>query len=132
MPAGWLLCDGSEVPRTTFAGLFSVLGGTWGIGDGINTFNLPDLQGRAAIGSGTGSGLSERLIGDLGGQETHQLTVDEMPSHSHTIGFTQGDQNGGIGVRFLGGGGPSTSSAGGDQPHNNLQPFAVVHGIIKH
>lgn len=131
-PAGWLLCDGSEVSRTTFAELFAVLAGTWGIGDGLTTFNLPDLRGRSAVGSGGGPGLSERLVGELGGAESHQLSIDEMPAHNHTMGFTRGDQNGGQGVRFLGGaGGPSTSTTGGDQPHNNMSPFTVVHFIIK-
>ena len=132
-PAGWLLCDGSEISRTTYADLFAVLGGTWGPGDGQTTFALPDLQGRVALGSGAGTDLSSRAIGELGGEESHLLTVDEMPSHRHTIGFTRGDQNGGIGARFIGGsGGANTSAEGGDQPHNNLPPFTVVHYIIKY
>lgn len=133
LPSGWLLCDGSAVSRTTFAALFAVLGGTWGIGDGLTTFNLPDLQGRVPLGSGAGAGLSPRTITDQGGEETHLLTVAEMPSHRHTFGFSTGDQNGGIGVRFLNSGsGVSTSAEGGDQPHNNMQPFTVVHYIVKH
>jgi microcystin-dependent protein len=132
-PSGWLLCDGSEVSRTEFAELFGVLGGTWGIGDGLTTFNLPDLRGRVAIGSGVAPDLTSRTIGDQGGEEEHLLTVDEMPSHSHTLGFTTGDQNGGIGVRFLGGsGGAATSAAGGDQAHNNMPPFTVLHYIVKY
>ena len=53
-PTGFLLCDGSAVSRTTYAGLFSLIGTTYGAGDGSTTFNVPDLRGRFAIGAGTG------------------------------------------------------------------------------
>ena len=61
-PAGFLLCDGSAVSRTTYADLFAALGTTWGAGDGSTTFNLPDLRGRSALGAGTGSGLTPRSL----------------------------------------------------------------------
>lgn len=80
----WLLCDGSAVSRVGYATLFKVIGETYGSGDGSTTFNLPDLRGRVAIGSGQAAGLTERIIGQAIGAETHTLTVDEMPIHSHS------------------------------------------------
>jgi microcystin-dependent protein len=78
---GWLLCDGSAVSRTTYAELFAVIGTVWGIGDGSTTFNLPDMQGRVPVGIG-GSGVTS--VGDTGGEQTHILTIAEMPNHNHT------------------------------------------------
>lgn len=53
LPAGWLLCDGSLVSRTIYAALFSVIGTTWGAGDGSTTFALPNLTNRTLVGYGT-------------------------------------------------------------------------------
>lgn len=80
VPAGFLLCDGSEIDRTTFSGLFAVIGTTYGIGNGSTTFNIPNLQQRFILGkgsSGTGSGL-----GELGGSIDHTHSV---PAHTHSI-----------------------------------------------
>ena len=78
-PGGYLLCDGSTVARSQYPLLFSVVGTTWGNGDGLTTFNLPDLRDRSVLGvSGTNS------IGSIGGSATHTMTVDQMPQHSHT------------------------------------------------
>lgn len=64
VPAGWLLCDGRAVSRSTYSALYEVLGVSNGSGDGVSTFNLPDLQGKflrgkvqidTVIGSGTAS-----------------------------------------------------------------------------
>ena len=88
VPAGYLACDGSAVSRTTYADLFAVIGTTWGSGDGSTTFNLPDLRGRTAIGSGTGtaSDATAHSLGSSGGAETHTLTPSETATknHSHT------------------------------------------------
>jgi microcystin-dependent protein len=83
-PAGWLLCDGRDVSRSTYAALFSVIGTTYGSGDNTNTFNLPDTRGRAVIGNGTGPTLTARSLGQSGGAETHTLDTTQIPSHSHT------------------------------------------------
>lgn len=84
-PTGFLLCDGSAVNRTTYAALFAAISTTWGVGDGSTTFNLPDLRGRAAIGSGTGSGLTARTVGQQAiGEETHALLSAENAAHTHT------------------------------------------------
>lgn len=82
-PAGYLLCNGEAVSRTTYAALFAVIGTTYGAGDGSTTFNLPDLRGRTAIGAGAGTGLSSRTLAATGGAETHTLTVDQLPAHNH-------------------------------------------------
>lgn len=84
-PAGWLLCDGSAVSRTTYATLFGAIGTTWGVGDGSTTFNLPDFRGRSTVGAGTGAGLSTRPLGQTGGEENHILTAAEGAIHSHTV-----------------------------------------------
>lgn len=136
-PAGWLICDGSEISRTSYAELFSAIGTIWGDGDGLTTFNLPDLRGRGPIGKGQGSGLTNRIVGDMGGEEQHTLTVNEIPPHSHDIKANDGTP------------GPyswllhnlinaqhthtrTTESTGGGQSHNNMPPYAVVNFIIKY
>src|SRR6185503_17406522 len=75
---GWLPCDGTAVSRTTYAALFSAIGTANGAGDGRTTFNVPDLRGRATIGSGSGSGLTSRALGAQVGAETHQLLSGEI------------------------------------------------------
>lgn len=88
-PDGWLLCKGQAVSRTTYADLFAVIGTTYGAGNGSTTFTLPDLQGRAAIGSGTyykeeTSEGATYTLGEADGEMEHQLSTTEMPSHTHT------------------------------------------------
>lgn len=79
-PQGYLLCDGSAVSRTDYADLFAAIGTTYGSGDGSTTFNVPDLSGRVVLG------VSQiHAIGTTGGEATHVLTEQELPSHSHTV-----------------------------------------------
>jgi microcystin-dependent protein len=85
IPIGWLLCNGALVSRSIYAALFAAIGTLYGVGDGSTTFNLPDLRGRDIIGTGTGVGLSPRALGAKGGEETHTLSVVEMPSHNHLV-----------------------------------------------
>jgi len=87
-PAGSLLCDGAQQNRNTYAALYAILGGAsspFGQGDGSTTFNTPNLLGRMILGSGQGSGLSLRNLGDTGGEENHILTLAESASHTHSI-----------------------------------------------
>lgn len=79
-PQGCLFCDGSAVSRTTYAELFSVIGTTYGEGDGETTFNVPDLSGRVVIGVS-----NSHALGTTGGSETVTLTADQMPAHSHEV-----------------------------------------------
>ena len=90
-PTGFLPCDGSAVSRTTYAALYTALGGAnspWGAGDGSSTFNLPDFRGRVGVGAGTGAGLTNRVMAATGGEELHAMSVGEMASHSHTINIS--------------------------------------------
>jgi microcystin-dependent protein len=88
-PGGWLPCSGQAVSRLTYSALFAAIGGYWGNGDGSTTFNLPDLRGRATIGSGAGAGLTNRGLGQYGGEENHTLTTNEMPWHGHGVSDPQ-------------------------------------------
>jgi microcystin-dependent protein len=94
-PTGYLLCDGSEISRATYANLFAVIGTTYGGGDGSLTFNLPDLRGRAIFGIDnmggiaasrltTAGGLSaNNTLGASAGSQTITLQITNLPSHSH-------------------------------------------------
>ena len=136
-PAGWLLCDGKEVSRTTYTELFNVIGTTYGAGDDSGTFNLPDLRGRVPVGKDSMGGISANRVNateadNLGrgdGEEKHVLTVAEMPSHNHTI-LSPGGVGGSGRGSFTAGNAP-TSYAGGDQPHNNMPPYVTLNYIIK-
>tara|TARA_R100000808_G_scaffold4228_1_gene14080 strand:+ start:1279 stop:2145 length:867 start_codon:yes stop_codon:yes gene_type:complete len=83
----WLICDGTAISRTTYSALFSLIGTTYGVGDGSNTFNVPDLRSRSPIGYNTASlsGRSTRAIAASGGEEAHQLSEGELEQHSHVI-----------------------------------------------
>lgn len=79
-PEGYLECDGSAVSRTEYPDLFSVIGTSYGAGDGSTTFNLPNLSGRVALGASQGYS-----VGVNGGEEAHSLAALELPSHIHLI-----------------------------------------------
>jgi microcystin-dependent protein len=82
-PLGWYLADGSAKSRTNDAVLFAIFGTTHGIGDGVTTFNLPNLQGKVPVGL-SGSDTEFATLGQAGGEKTHTISVNEMPSHTHT------------------------------------------------
>ncbi|UXS05227.1 tail fiber protein [Agrobacterium tumefaciens] len=84
-PAGWLICNGAAVSRTTYAGLFAVLGGYYGTGDGSTTFNIPDLRGLFVRGKDNGRGLDpNRTLGSYQDSDNkwHGHGVND-PGHSH-------------------------------------------------
>ncbi len=142
IPQGWLICDGRPVSRTDYKSLFAVIGTVYGAGDGAGTFNLPDLRGRTVVGLDNMGGGSANVITDLAGrtlggkfgEEAHRLTVAEMPSHAH--GYNESPW---FGARYDGHSSPlltsqraaTTSSAGGDLAHNNLQPSMGLYWIVK-
>lgn len=82
-PPGFLLCDGAAVSRVEYAELFAVVAISFGGGDGVNTFNVPDLRSRLPMGAGQGPGLSSHELAETGGEEAHALTVGELASHTH-------------------------------------------------
>jgi microcystin-dependent protein len=146
-PKGWAWCDGQLLPLSQNTALFSLLGTTYG-GDGKSNFALPDLQGRAPMHPGQGPGLSLHDLGETGGSETVSLLESEIPAHSHAMSVSSQlalenlPNVGGAGQRFAMGDGINLYSpaanltpmapealtpAGGDQPHNNLQPYLTFY-----
>lgn len=83
-PRGWMLCQGQLLPIAQYNALFAILGTTYG-GNGTTNFGLPNLAGRMPMGIGNGPGLSPRVLGEIDGQETHQLTISELPAHNHLV-----------------------------------------------
>ena len=95
-PAGWLLCDGSAVNRTTYSALYAVTSTIYGTGNGSTTFNIPDLRGRTVFGKdnmgGTAAsrltttyGLNGLTLGGAGGAQSKTLATTELPAHTHTL-----------------------------------------------
>jgi len=130
--ADCLPCDGSEVSQATYPALYAIIGAAFGAASSGN-FKLPDLRGRAAIGTGQGAGLTLRALGDMGGEETHQLTVAEMPAHEHSV-HTHGVPLV-TGVEVLPVSTPNalpgnTGSEGGDGAHENMPPFLTFYAWI--
>lgn len=132
-PDGYLLCDGSAVSRADYPDLYAAIGVVWGAGDGSTTFNLPDFRGRVTVGAGAGAGLTARTVGQRGGEETHLLTVAEMPAHGHPYLTPQysGIAQSGLASSSQNVISSTTSNTGGGGAHNVMQPYAVVTKIIK-
>ena len=86
-PRNWAFCNGQTMAISQNQALFALLGTTFG-GDGIRTFNLPDLRGRSAMGQGAGQDLTPRTVGQTGGEEAHTLLISETPAHSHALAAT--------------------------------------------
>lgn len=142
-PRNWALCYGQLLPISEYQALFSILGFTYG-GDGRTTFALPDLRGRTAMGNGSNPTGSSYPLGFMGGQETVLLNGSQMPVHSHNIrAKEEGDTDDPNGVYIAGNGQLSfgttsdvtlnqstVDSAGGNQPHNNMQPYTALSCII--
>ena len=168
-PANWMFCYGQQLDRDTYSDLFSILGTTYGT-TSAGTFGLPDLRGRIGAGAdnmgGTAAGrigdpavnvgLNGGILGSTGGLYYHLVTVNEMPTHSHTaststlLPMRTVSQEGGSNYGLVSGGpfngrvmitgtpgdqvGSSTTSigaAGGNQGHNNVQPTMMINKIIK-
>jgi microcystin-dependent protein len=134
-PNGVIVADGSEVSRTgLYADLFSVVGTTYGVGDGSTTFNLPDFRGRTLVGSGTGSGLTQRFIADEGGNEqTNSLPVYNTtastistPDTDKVLGPTDIAGAKGATVYSYSDQTPNTT-INGSSSEGNMQPYHVTH-----
>ena len=145
-PRGWALCNGQLLPISQNTALFALLGTTYG-GNGQTTFALPDLRGRVPIHFGQGPGLSNYDLGQVGGSENVTLTPSTMPAHTHSIACSSDDATTADPTNAF----PSAftskiyaasatpgkfmnaaiaSQIGGNQPHNNQQPYLVVNFCI--
>lgn len=136
IPENWLLCNGQAISRTDYQELFNTIGINFGSGDGFTTFNLPDLRNRVPVGKDENDTDFDTL-GNTGGEKEHTLTINEMPSHNHqSSNYFEGSggTSGVWAVRSLAdltGYNDVSSQTGGNQPHNNLQPYIVQNYIIK-
>jgi microcystin-dependent protein len=152
-PKNWALCNGQTLGIAQNSALFSLLGTTYG-GNGVQTFLLPNLQGRIPISMGAGF-----TLGQVGGEEGHTLNINEIPRHNHlmatkaaTADATGGRQpgppkvvaqssavtsNSTAPVNIYGTGTASISFAanalgmvGNNLGHENRQPFLVLNYCI--
>jgi microcystin-dependent protein len=152
-PAQWAFCNGQPMSIANFQTLYAVIGTIYG-GDGVNTFNLPNLQGYVPMHWGTGPGGFNTTIGQVQGTPNVTLTVGQTPQHSHII-TVQELPSGGT-VLATKSPGPNTwvsdarpagvwissptinvafapnaiSSVGGSQPHENMQPYLAINFCI--
>jgi microcystin-dependent protein len=147
-PSGWAFCNGQPLDISQQAALYNLIGTTYG-GDGVTTFNLPNLQGRVPMHQGTGQFVT--TLGQPLGSTQITLTTATMPTHTHTITIAQNPAGGVVDrsaapspTRYLANpnndGTYNTSSppldataaggaiglSGGSQPHENEQPFLVI------
>jgi microcystin-dependent protein len=141
-PAGWAFCNGQLLSITQNEPLFALIGTQFG-GDGINTFGLPDLRGRVALGT-----AGTVPIGTMAGSETVTLLPQQLGSHTHPAvgsgkgnaqspaGNYWGEEPGGNVAKYSTTAGGQMAVAaignapGGGQPHENMQPYLVISFII--
>jgi microcystin-dependent protein len=151
-PRGWYACNGQLIAISENDALFALLGTTYG-GDGQSTFAVPDLRGRTPIHQGQGPGLSNYSIGQMAGSETVTLLSSQMPIHSHIALANNTAASVAVPVAGNSLAAPidvhndaaymyssaavdtsiapnSISSAGGNQPHENMQPFLAMNYCI--
>ena len=137
VPQGWLACDGSAKPISQYDVLFSLLGTTYG-GNGQTTFALPNLQGRTPVHVGQGI-----ILGQSAGEAAHTLSIQEMPTHTHTPVANSALANQGSPANnywsATGSYAPTSNGSmapagilpnGGSQPHDNWTPYLVLNFII--
>lgn len=149
VPLDWARCDGQVVPIAQHAALFDVIRNTYG-GDGVTTFALPDLRGRAPVSAGQGPNLTARALGEKGGADAVTLDASHLPAHTHEVraramsggqASPEGNVFGEAQARALSAGYASgapavamspaaVSSAGGGQPHENMPPYLPLNFCI--
>lgn len=133
-PYGWLKADGNPVSRAKYDRLFKSIGTIYGAGDGVSTFNLPNMNGAFPYGR------NAEALGSVGGAATHVLTTSEMPSHVHAFGYTSSNEAGGFGLALapsfidrvlVSSGAGNTAAAGSGSAHNNMPPYVALNYLIK-
>lgn len=150
VPTGWFACDGSSQSIAEYEVLFQLIGTTYG-GDGITTFNVPDLRGRVPLHNGTGYGLTTRVLGQRAGSEAVTLLTSQIPAHSHPFAATTlqatdvtpatGNQLAAltddtmyvtslVGANSATTSSNSTAPTGDSLPHSNLMPTLTVQYCI--
>lgn len=143
-PRGWAFCDGQILPINQNQSLYSLLGTTYG-GDGSTSFALPDLRGRAPIHVGRSNGGGEHRLGQKAGEETHTLSISELPDHRHDVMASSAAADAPTPAEHvlasannvwhnpanLTGLRPGTiASTGGGQAHDNMQPCLAINFCI--
>jgi microcystin-dependent protein len=149
-PVGWVPCDGRLLSIAQYQVLYVLLGTTYG-GDGINSFGVPNLQGRSPVGQGTGLGLPPVVLGQAAGTETVTLTSQQIPAHTHALmaSSVNGTVSKPASNMVIANGGTTApvnlygtvaatvslapaaiGIAGGSQPHDNQQPYNTLNYII--
>ena len=139
-PQNWAFCDGQSLPIAEYEALYTLIGTTYG-GDGVQTFNLPDLRGRLPMHVG-----GSFVQGQMAGTETLTLALAQLPAHTHTVAAkTSADKTtpgansygGNTAVAVYTANAPSTSMNpnvvglnNGGQAHDNMMPFLAVSFII--
>jgi microcystin-dependent protein len=121
-PNGWAWCDGQLLPLSQNTALFSLLGTTYG-GNGESNFALPDLQGRAPMHPGQAPGLSLHDLGETGGSETVTPTGRTLCRSNNGQAWAPPNALSSMSTGVL-------TPVGGDQPHNNLQPYLTFYFAI--
>jgi len=138
-PKGWTFCNGQLLLINQNQALFSILGTTYG-GDGIQTFGLPNLQGRSPVHVGNGI-----VLGEQGGETSHTLNISELPAHTHVpVGSADSPSAPGATGNLWATGNAQVfaansnapmnlqciQAAGGSQPHENMSPYLVLNFVI--
>lgn len=159
LPKGYMDCDGTFLNTAANAPLYSIIGTTYG-GNGSTSFALPDLRGRVALGIGKGNNLNSYNLGQIGGYESNNLQINNLPSHSHEASLKVSSNNAKVSIPPNGGSIaapganngreftatfgfntelPLTSlndnsiqvgNTGSGQPVNNLQPYLGIRYVI--
>ena len=146
-PDGWLWCNGGVYKQSDYPKLFSIIGNYYGGSRQAGTFAVPNMTYRFPLGWGEGAAGNIGTVGSTGGEDTHTLTFDEMPSHGHDISATQIGWNttgvfatnigAGSGWDYLGRADGSektravAQNSGGGKAHNNMPPYLVIKFMIR-
>ena len=138
-PKGWVMCNGQTLPIQQYAALFSLIGTYYG-GNGVNNFQLPNLQGRAPLHMS-----NSYVIGETAGEVNVTLLSSQMPAHTHPVSgvsttaslepaagnaFATSAQNPFATSANANMNANALTQVGGNQPHNNMPPFLVINFVI--